>query len=67
MVQGLLNEVSGCPLFIFYSIYPFCALEGGGGGGCCAPPVVRYWVMVDNSIYEGLSTDGNFMTSDSVR
>ena len=48
-----------CPLSIFHSIYPVCAL---GGGRWCAPPIVMDVVMVDNSIYEGLSLVGNLRT-----
>ena len=29
----------------------------------CAPPIVMYVVMVDDSIYEGLSLVGNLTTS----
>ena len=32
------------------------------GGRWCAPPVVRYVVMVDDSIYKGLSLVGNLRT-----
>ena len=32
----------------------------------CAPPVVMYVVMVDDSIYEGLSPVGNLRTSTRV-
>ena len=32
----------------------------------CASPVVRYVVMVDDIIYEGLSPVGNLNTSDRV-
>ena len=32
----------------------------------CAPPVVRYVMMVDDSIYEGLSPVGNLSTSTRV-
>ena len=32
------------------------------GGRWGAPPVVRYWAMVDDNIYKGLSPVGNLRT-----
>ena len=42
-----------CPLCKYYSIYPFCALGGSG---------VMCMLMVDDSIYQGLSRVGNLRT-----
>ena len=47
-----------CPLSIPYSIILFVHLRERW----CAPPIVMYVVMVDDSIYEGLSLVGNRRT-----
>ena len=59
------SEVSGypvSPVHILQHLSFLCTW----GERWCAPPVVKYCVLADDSIYEGLSLVGNLRTSARV-
>ena len=55
------SVVSGCPVFLVH-IPQHLSFLCTWGKRWCAPPVVMYVVMVDDSIYKGLSLIGNLRT-----
>ena len=55
------SVVSGCPVSPVH-IPQHLSCLCTWGERWCAPPIVMYVVMVDNSIYEGLSLVGNLRT-----
>ena len=56
------SEVSGYPVSPVHILQHLSCLCTWGERWC-APPIVMYVVMVDDSIYEGLSLVGNLITS----
>ena len=53
--------ISGCPVYPVHIPQHLSCLYTWGERWC-VPPIVMYGVMVDNSIYEGLSLVGNLRT-----
>ena len=59
------TAVSGCPVSPVHTLQHLSFLCTWGERWC-APPVVKYVVMVDDSIYEGRSLVGNLRTNARV-